>query len=1142
MTNDEIIALMMSAFQPISAIHTDGAAADTDMVLFLTTDSSNNLVSGKMSVNVLRAYLTKVLNPTINSSGYWVIGSTVTSIKAEGVTPVFRKGTNGIEVSTDKGGTYETVALWADLRPDYASMTTEQLAAFKLTFSDLTDEEKEELKGDKGDPGAGIVGIEKTSTNGLIDTYTITFDDGSTKTYTVTNGADLEFNWQGTQLGVRVKGTTTYTYVDLIGEKGNTGVGIQSIALTSTDGLEDTYTITLTDATTTTFVVKNGSVWTIGEDLYWYKDGVKTEYYSQGPKGNTGKSGVQVSSEEPTDPDVNVWIKSNGTADLSLKDYSNEINVDKIYPLASGYYTLATAIAAIVDESLRKTGVKITFQSAAGIFETWQFKSVIANWSTTTYWEKLYTNTPAQLFAAVALTNPYLSVTPREIGDIAINSTTKEIWTAIATNASVDSWELSSQGTYGGTLITDVYSITKNGFYSITSTGQHVPTSDESFYILALCSNLSTTSAVLTVIGLTSGKMYMIRKVNSVWGNYIGGVTQTELSYMIGITSNVQTQLNNLQLGDGKYYIGGWNPDDLSPVPTTRIGDQTWMRNVSGIYLFDMTLNTGDVMYPVGELNRANWLRFADGTFAPTIGITEAMRATCDVALYLDNAQATLYSAAGSFNAATFYNAYGMSQKLYDGSGNEVRILRPWETTETKYHIGFAFREKVWLIDGLGDSGKYWNGLSQHEITWDGVKGVPLEKTAFSPGPATSVGNKMRNFFFLYNTGDSNTASASGQSGLCTLFSGLNRQFPRVNDVSQITNMNYARANNPVTTNSYPVAEGGYHTLNSIISRAEVLYNTRYLHNPSLFGSGISSNDTCNSEVTFLANGGFKYKKSVDSTWSYCTFGATPTMYYNGSGGTTNASAWSNGQYAKEQCLESQMAASFAKETGISQNTDFTFYGNTYQYRNVTGVLGLADGYMNVIVTKVLSQTISAFDNSGTATNYDISCCLRMSVIDGVNLLGDIFEYSGGGYEQVGTNISTTQPHVGDTFSLYIQPDQRKWHNDSTVSKNSLGVFDFEKVYTKVGSVVTVGDNYAKKRLSLTPYKILNGGNIATGLCYYQNEGNYWSIILQQRVRGGARFRGYAISGACSPRSMAASYAVSTPNVHSCGSAQILMG
>lgn len=51
-------------------------------------------------------------------------------------------------------------------------------------------------QGEKGETGAtgatgnGIASIEKTGTSGLVDTYTITYTDGTTTTFTVTNGAD----------------------------------------------------------------------------------------------------------------------------------------------------------------------------------------------------------------------------------------------------------------------------------------------------------------------------------------------------------------------------------------------------------------------------------------------------------------------------------------------------------------------------------------------------------------------------------------------------------------------------------------------------------------------------------------------------------------------------------------------------------------------------------------------------------------------------------------------------------------------------------------------------------------------------------------------------------------------------------------
>ena len=87
----------------------------------------------------------------------------------------------------------------------------------------------------QGADGRGITSISKTGTNGLVDTYTITYTDATTSTFEVTNGKD----------GVD-------------GTNGTDGRGIVSITKTSTSGLVDTYTILYTDETTSTFTVTNG--------------------------------------------------------------------------------------------------------------------------------------------------------------------------------------------------------------------------------------------------------------------------------------------------------------------------------------------------------------------------------------------------------------------------------------------------------------------------------------------------------------------------------------------------------------------------------------------------------------------------------------------------------------------------------------------------------------------------------------------------------------------------------------------------------------------------------------------------------------------------------------------------------------------
>ena len=56
--------------------------------------------------------------------------------------------------------------------------------------------------GQQGEDGVGIASIEKTSTSGLVDTYTITYTDGDTDTFTVTNGSnatvDIVTSFSGT--------------------------------------------------------------------------------------------------------------------------------------------------------------------------------------------------------------------------------------------------------------------------------------------------------------------------------------------------------------------------------------------------------------------------------------------------------------------------------------------------------------------------------------------------------------------------------------------------------------------------------------------------------------------------------------------------------------------------------------------------------------------------------------------------------------------------------------------------------------------------------------------------------------------------------------------------------------------------------
>ena len=574
-------------------------------------------------------------------------------------------------------------------------------------------------------------------------------------------------------------------------------------------------------------------------------------------------------------------------------------------------------------------------------------------------------------------------------------------------------------------------------------------------------------------------------------------------------------------------------------------------------FLIDHTDNTGEATHPVGQLMDNNHFRFVSGAFAPTVGITEAMRAACDVQLYTDAEHTTpltlkngvvVTDKAGEhpYDATEVYNSLGLVD-LYDGEGNKVRQLLPWETTKTEYSVMIGRYDTIYPVDRqTGESGKVLSGIFKRQVRYDGIDTgkYPLLGTALAPCPVTTVGNKTRNFFYAYAVGDTNTTNGASGAGenMCSMYVNDGRTYPRTSDINQISNMQKARANNADTNAPLPFAEGGYHGINTFILCMELLYGTKYLHDNNLFGSGIASNDACNSENTWLGNGGVRCKEQGSEEWTYRGFGDNIPFGYNEKLEKNNFSWFINYYRPKEQCMESQMAASWAAEFGITENTEYEAYGVTYRYKNITGVKGLADGVMNCKVYRRKIGTCKGYKDADTLATYDLELNLRMSLMHGMNVSGDVFAYWGGGCEMVGTNKGDTDSEQLEKnyIDFYLEPNQSKWVNESVVSKNNLGTFGFEAVYSKIGvfGPPILSDGYCKKRPGYTPYKIADGGNMSSWQCFYSWALPFWSSTLNQRVRISVRLRGFATSAVCSARSLNADNSAAITHVLNGGSAQ----
>lgn len=145
------------------------------------------------------------------------------------------------------------------------------------------------------DGHGGIQSIAKAGTTGLTDTYTITLSDTTTMTFTVTNGKGIQsiatywavssngttpptswsltrqsmtatnrylWSYQAITYNDGTQSATTQSVVGVYGDKGNTGntgVGISNLTQTArTPGVSTTYTFTMTDGSTKSFISYDG--------------------------------------------------------------------------------------------------------------------------------------------------------------------------------------------------------------------------------------------------------------------------------------------------------------------------------------------------------------------------------------------------------------------------------------------------------------------------------------------------------------------------------------------------------------------------------------------------------------------------------------------------------------------------------------------------------------------------------------------------------------------------------------------------------------------------------------------------------------------------------------------------------------------
>ena len=199
-----------------------------------------------------------------------------------------------------------------------------------------------------------IDSISLTSTSGLIDTYTITFTDGSTSNYSVKNGEDgksitgiTKTSTSGNvdHYDVDLSDGTTINGFDVTnGTDGTNGKSIANISLASTSGNVKNYDVFLDDGTKTPtgFSVEDGasSYLHIRYSSSFDGTGMVTT-----PTDATVYIGILVSTSSvaPTNPSLYNWVRfigksGTGSGDMLSTDYATKYpnTVDKAAALYDG--------------------------------------------------------------------------------------------------------------------------------------------------------------------------------------------------------------------------------------------------------------------------------------------------------------------------------------------------------------------------------------------------------------------------------------------------------------------------------------------------------------------------------------------------------------------------------------------------------------------------------------------------------------------------------------------------------------------------------------------------------------------------------------------------------------------------------------
>lgn len=520
--------------------------------------------------------------------------------------------------------------------------------------------------------------------------------------------------------------------------------------------------------------------------------------------------------------------------------------------------------------------------------------------------------------------------------------------------------------------------------------------------------------------------------------------------------------------------LGSWNMEGSvyngsDAAPAMQFGVNQ-IANKLGAYL--VSCSDGENVSIIGKLKNNNYMRFEDGSLAPTIVNSSA--------------------------------------------------------EDKGYNIMYGWAQTVHTIENAKVGDEVVALFGEAPFEYQGVKSRPVPPTLVCPCLPTVVNGKFRSMYFRYDTGCNVGAGLLG----ITAYKRTDKAYPKAY-INQLNTNDFAMAHNKNTAIPMPFAPlMDWHLLN-ITNALMNKFGTVCLHSEDKFGGGISSNYNCTAE-NWGKNSGVRYKVGTDTTWIYGTIGSTPSFCSDAAGAKTNWCDIISRYYPRMACMEIQIVLSHAAENNIAPGVEFTFDNERYRYENVPGAITLLQGEMNARLYKVTPLTFSAFNASGTAVNVTAEIMLQTSAVYGMDLVScDVFEYAGAGIEKVAEILNASDGASQNPVKQYLCVDQTKLVMTTNPIINLGESFAFENnpAYERLPDGIQQS-GYRINLIRGTRLGTMLGGSLLNNSAY-TDISNYTGATQGKRVALGHRVRGIGTWGTASARfvyaysSLAAAYSYS---------------